>query len=302
VEETVRVLEREGFLYREFMRQKGGTISGIWYRVRGGINTIASFKSSLKRQKQKNRSCLRAALLDVNRSSLFFNPDLRSGSRSIVLLLLLDILDLLLALHLLSKTTHHSPRRLPDDHKRPRGKPDNLLEPDIREQADENSPRQAERRENNRNPPILAVQTLNRESRAANIHNHGLAGNHNHQDGDVKVVALHAGENVELVVQAAVVEHVEDLHPDKGVEDQGADLFTVDLVFEDAGAGVVQDEGYDELEEGLADDHFPHDGGDQGRGALGGLAVEDFFGWRIGGEGKSSHGVPVFNVSLSFEG
>ena len=41
---------------------------------------------------------------------------------------------------------------------------------------------------------------------------------------------MHSGEDVELVVEASVVEHVEDLHPDKGVEDQRADLVAVDLV------------------------------------------------------------------------
>lgn len=98
-------------------------------------------------------------------------------------------------------------------------------------------------------------------------------------------------EDVELVVQAAVVVLVEDLQPDEDVEDDGAHLGL--RVGEEVRAGEVQDEGCRHLEEGLADDHLPHGEGDDGGGAGGGRAVEDLGGGRVGGEGERGERVPA---------
>lgn len=59
---------------------------------------------------------------------------------------------------------------------------------------------------------------------------------------------MDALENVEPVVETAVVELVEDLHPDEGVEDDGVEFEAARwvggyvVVVEDGGAGKVQEE------------------------------------------------------------
>jgi len=169
------------------------------------------------------------ALLNIISLALFLDPDLRRGGCLAFFSLLLAFL-LLVALHFLGQAAEDSGSWLPGSHQWPGSDLDDLLEPEIREETDEDRPRQAERGEDDGNTPVLAVDALNRERATANEHDHDLAGDHDDRDGDEEVVVLHTRENVELVVETAVVELVEDLHPDESVEDERADLGSVELV------------------------------------------------------------------------
>jgi hypothetical protein len=104
-----------------------------------------------------------------------------------------------------------------------------------------------------------------------------------------------ADKNIELVVKTSAVEFVEDLHPDKDIEDDGVELELLALdarvVVEDGTTGEVENENDDQLEDGLANDHLPHVHGDEWRGLGLRRAVEDGIGRRIGGESESSHSV-----------
>ncbi len=121
--------------------------------------------------------------------------------------------------------------------------------------------------------------------------NDDLTPDHDTVDPDEEPVPVQTSQDIEFVVQPAVVELVEDLHPDEGVEDdRAADILWI--VEEFLPRAEVQDQGYGELEDGLSDYHLPHRGGDQRGAAFDGLAVEDFFGWRVGGQCKGCEGVP----------
>ena len=69
------------------------------------------------------------------------------------------------------------------------------------------------------------------EDAVADAHNSDLQANHDAVDDDEEPIALNASEDVELIVQAAAVELVEDLHPNKHVEDDGIELklFALDI-------------------------------------------------------------------------
>ena len=175
---------------------------------------------------------LGAALLNIKGLALLLDPDLRRGGCLALFSLLLALL-LLVALHLVSQAAAGPGSWLPDDHQWPSSNLDNLLEPEVREETDEDRPRQGKRRQDDGNTPVLAVDALDGERATTDEHDHDLAGDHDNGDGDEEVVVLHTGEDVELVVEAAVVELVEDLHPDEGVEDDGADLGSVELIAED---------------------------------------------------------------------
>ena len=94
---------------------------------------------------------------------------------------------------------------------------------------------------------------------------------------------MDAGEDIEFVIETTVVELVEDLHPHEGVEYHGRELlflfWVADVVVpKDLLAGEVEDECDGELEDCLANDHFPHVHGDEGGLFACWLAVQDLFG------------------------
>lgn len=96
---------------------------------------------------------------------------------------------------------------------------------------------------------------------------------------------MHGLEDVEVIVQTAVVVLVEYLHPDERVEDNGGEhllrLFLPEVSADDFVSGKVEHEGYGELVDGLAQDHLPHCYREE-RGFLWrGFAVEDFLRWWI---------------------
>jgi hypothetical protein len=106
---------------------------------------------------------------------------------------------------------------------------------------------------------------------------------------------MYPHKDVEFIVEPAVIVLVENLQPDKHVEDHTAHF--IFWIWEEFRATEVQDKRGGDLEEGLADDHFPHCEGDYGGCARGGLAVEDFVGGGVGGEGEGGEGVPVFELA-----
>lgn len=103
------------------------------------------------------------------------------------------------------------------------------------------------------------------EGLSADENDCNLGADHDAVDADEEVVALDTGEYVEFVVQTSVVEFVEDLHPDKRIEHHcGQFQFLLrvgGVVAEDSLASKVEDECDCQLEDGLANDHFPHIGG-----------------------------------------
>ena len=93
---------------------------------------------------------------------------------------------------------------------------------------------------------------------------------------------MNAGENIKLVIETTIVELVEDLHPDKSIKHHGRQLFFLFwianiVVPEDLLAGEVEDKCDGELEDCLADDHFPHIHSDEGGLFACWLTVKDLF-------------------------
>lgn len=68
-------------------------------------------------------------------------------------------------------------------------------------------------------------------------------------------------EDVELIVKTTVVEHVEDLEPDEGIEHDRSNLGTFESIAEHAVCNVAEEECGDQVEDGLSDNHLPHDDG-----------------------------------------
>ena len=101
---------------------------------------------------------------------------------------------------------------------------------------------------------------------------------------------MNIDKDVQFVVEAAVVVLVEDLQPDEHVEDHGAHF--IFRVGEELGACEVKNETGNHLEDGLADDHFPHCDADDGGFAGCGWAVEDLVCGRVGRERECGEGVP----------
>lgn len=77
-----------------------------------------------------------------------------------------------------------------------------------------------------------------REGLATDINDGDLQTDHEYVDKNEELVPLKTLEYIELVVESSVVEFVEDLHPHKRVEDNGAKL-SVRIAGEDAAAGKV---------------------------------------------------------------
>lgn len=99
------------------------------------------------------------------------------------------------------------------------------LGPAVGKLADQRAPGDGDGTEPDRHAPFLAVQTSNLEGFPADEDDEDLAADHDGVDDPEEVVVRDALEDVEFVVEAAVVQLVEDLEPDKGVEDEGAVAF-----------------------------------------------------------------------------
>ncbi|CRK40199.1 hypothetical protein BN1708_008135 [Verticillium longisporum] len=170
----------------------------------------------------------------------------------------------------------------------------NGAEPRIWEETDKDSHGQGQHGEHDTNGPLDTVDGVGRDAEGLLAHKDdgNLCADHDTVDADEEGVALNAFENVELVVKTTVVELVEDLHPDKRVEDHSVKLKLLlrvaGVVSEDAGASKVQDQCRRELEDGLADDHLPHVEGDERSRLALRLAIEDLLGRRVGGKSKGS--------------
>lgn len=173
----------------------------------------------------------------------------------------------------------------------------NALKPSIGEDPDEDRPWHTKDGNTKTNTPLPSVDPVDGESSASNERDGNLAANHDKVDHNEEVVALDTLENVELIVEPSVIEFVEDLHPDERVENHATDCNVVSWSVEDLGASIVQNEGGDKLEDGLADDHLPHGDRDERRVALCGLAVENLFGWWISGKSKRSEGIPMKSLA-----
>lgn len=171
----------------------------------------------------------------------------------------------------------------------------NAVEDWVGEETDEDGPWQAESGEENADGPLDTVNLGDAECSSSNKDNGDLSSNHDAVDTDEEEVALETSKDVELVVETTVVELVEDLHPDESVKDHGVELkllgWVGSVILEDLGSGKVEDEGDNELEDGLTDDHLPHVDGDEWCLLTSWLAVENLWSWRIGGKGQSSESV-----------
>ncbi|CRK22699.1 hypothetical protein BN1723_012736 [Verticillium longisporum] len=170
----------------------------------------------------------------------------------------------------------------------------NGAEPRIWEETDKDSHGQGQHGEHDTNGPLDTVDGVGRDAEGLLAHKDdgNLCADHDTVDADEEGVALNAFEDIELIVKTTVVELVEDLHPDKRVEDHSVKLKLLlrvaGVVSEDAGASKVQDQCRRELEDGLADDHLPHVEGDERSRLALRLAIEDLLGRRVGGKSKGS--------------
>lgn len=135
---------------------------------------------------------------------------------------------------------HSSPHRSIHEQNRPPNKPRNSSKPLIRTQPHHNRPRPRQRRNQDTNGPLDAINRDDAEGCLADKCDQDLASHHETVDDNEEVVPVQAREDIEFVVKPSVVKFVEDLHPYKCVEDDGATL-RVWVVEESWAFGKVQD-------------------------------------------------------------
>ena len=193
----------------------------------------------------------------LNTTHLRIMPVHLYGGRTLFNLGRLCLLTLLTPLHLLTKAAQCPAGRPVHKHNRSTNKLGHNLEPMIWEESDTDSPRQAECGDYDADSPLRTIQANNAESATTDKGDGDLTTHHDAVDNDEEEIAVQASEDVEAVIQSSVVELVEDLHPDEGVEHNGSPL-VFGVVEEVATFGEVEDEGDGELENCLADDHLPH--------------------------------------------
>jgi hypothetical protein len=117
-----------------------------------------------------------------------------------------------------------------------------------------------------------------------------LSADNNGVDAQKPVVPKHALEDIELVVEAAAVEFVENLHPHEGVEDNCGKLFgskiwvaAVKLWIQKLVPREVQHEDHSEFVDCLSEDHLPHVHGEEW-GTFGyGFSIQNFCCRAVGG-------------------
>lgn len=158
----------------------------------------------------------------------------------------------------------HSPEKSVYQYKRLSDEDGHSLEPDIWEDTDEHTPWQRHERDHDGDCPLSSVEAtlLDLKHAATNEHDSDLETDHQEVDEDEELVAVDTLENVEFVIKSPVVEFVEDLHPNKGVENDCIKLqhliLAISVIVEDLWAGEVKSECDDKLENGLSDNHLPH--------------------------------------------
>lgn len=94
-----------------------------------------------------------------------------------------------------------------------------LRKPLVGEEADQDGHGQRQCCEDDADGPLVSADLGDAEGLATDEDNGDLGADHDAVDADEEVVVLQAGEDVQFVVETTVVEFVEDLHPDEGVED-----------------------------------------------------------------------------------
>lgn len=100
----------------------------------------------------------------------------------------------------------------------------------VWDQFQHRRPRNTNHRTSKTDCPLGAIQSDHAKRRAANEDNEYLAAHHQNIDHDKPRVLPNTLEDIELVVQPATVEFVEDLHPYEGVEDNGVELQSFTLI------------------------------------------------------------------------
>lgn len=158
----------------------------------------------------------------------------------------------------------------------------------VWKESQENCPGKTADRTSNADGPLNAVQGRHAKGHAPDEDDQDLAADHEAVDSQKPIVLEHAFEDVEVVVQSAVVELVENLHPDKRIEDDGVELEVflslraVKDISKDLVSGEIEGERHSQLIDRLADNHFPHGHREQRCTLWDWLSVETLFGWSVG--------------------
>lgn len=136
-----------------------------------------------------------------------------------------------------------------------------------------------------------------------------MSPNHDAINNNEEIIPLDTFEYVELIIQPAIIEFVENLHPDKRIKDDSVEFcmecgveiavcfgsgkqgVNAGLVAKERKPSEIQSKGDCQLIDSLADDHFPHICRDQG-GAFGRrFSIKDLFRGGVGCEGEGGKGV-----------
>jgi hypothetical protein len=173
----------------------------------------------------------------------------------------------------------------------------NNSKPLVREVSDTNRPWDANEASNDGNSPLRSIDTprLDLERATADEDDGDLKSDDQNHNADEEEVAEDAFKHIELVVETSVVEDVEDLHPDKTVENDSVELQLFvgirKVVAEDVATGEVENEYDCELVDVLAGDLLPHGGSDQWLVSALRRAIKDLFCRWVCGESKSCESV-----------
>jgi hypothetical protein len=154
---------------------------------------------------------------------------------------------------------------------------------------------------------LSSIQTNDRKGGTTNKDNHDLTAHNDKLNADKPIVLGYAFEDIDPIVQSTravkylvtseeskgcdvdLLVHIENLHPDEGVENEGAQLGFCES--QDAFTAEIQDQRHYKLVDGLSDNHFPHRQGYQRSRLRFWLSSEQAWRRRIGGEGESCKSV-----------
>lgn len=160
----------------------------------------------------------------------------------------------------------------------------NLSDKFVGDKADNDSNRERDGPEKERDAPLGTSQLSDLECSSSNINDHNLSPNHDDVDSDEEPIAGDTLKNVELIVKTTVAvgvrsraaeqsqmrcKHknllvlVENLHPHKSVENQS--LHMIIVITQDAWASKVKNKGNNQLVDSLTNNHLPHIDSDQRR-------------------------------------
>ena len=117
-----------------------------------------------------------------------------------------------------------------------------------------------------------------------------MTSDHNECNRDEEWIALNAAKDVQLIVQSATIDFVENLQPDEGVERDGLHG-SYRPSGEDLLAREIENEGDDELDNCLTEYHLPHVERDNGRALRFRFTIEQFERRWISGQRQRSKGV-----------